>query len=69
LEGLRLSEPPGRLWITELVSLSEDARTVDVNIGVEKIVSGGGVIEHYFARVELADQEAKLLSRLMDIRL
>ena len=68
LEGLRRSEPHGRLWITELVSLSEDARTVYVNIGVAKIVSGGGVIEHYFARVELADQEVKLLSRLMDIR-
>jgi len=30
---LRFSEPHGRLSITELVSLSEDARTVYVNIG------------------------------------
>jgi hypothetical protein len=67
-EKLRFSEPHGRLWIVELVSLSEDARTVYVKIGIEKVVSGGGVVHHYLARVDLADQEVNLLSRLMDIR-
>lgn len=68
LEKLQLSEPHGRLWIVELVSLSEDARAVYVNIGVEKVVSGSGVIHYYLARVGLVDQEVTLLSRLMDIR-
>jgi len=67
-EKLRLSEPHGRLWIVELVSLSEDARRIYVNIGIEKVVSGGGVVHYYLARVDLADQEVKLLSRLMDTR-
>ncbi len=49
-EKLRLSEAHGRLWIPELVSLSEDARTLHVNIGVEKIVSGGGIVHYYLAK-------------------
>jgi len=65
---LRLSEAHGRLWITELVSLSEDARTLYINIGVEKIVSGGGIVHYYLAKVDLPDQEVTLLSRLLDIR-
>jgi hypothetical protein len=67
-EKLRFSEPHGRLSISELLSLSEDAGTVYVNIGIEKVVSGGGVVHYYLAKVDLADQEVKLLSRLMDIR-
>jgi ClpA/ClpB-like protein len=67
-EKLRFSEPHGRLSIAELVALSEDARTVYVNIGIEKVVSGGGVVHYHLAKVDLADQEVKLLSRLMDIR-
>jgi len=67
-EQLRFSEPHGRLSITELVSLSEDARTVYVNIGIEKVVSGGGVVHYHLAKVDLADQEVRLLSRLMDTR-
>jgi hypothetical protein len=46
-ERLRLSEAHGRLWIPELVSLSEDARTLYVRIGVETIVSGGGIVHYY----------------------
>jgi len=68
LEKLRLAEPHRRLWIVELVSLSEDACTVYGNIGVERVASGGSVIHYYLARVDLADQEVTLLSRLMDIR-
>ena len=68
LEKLRFSEPHGRLSIAELVSLSEDARTVYVNIGIEKVVSGRGVVHYHLAIVDLADQEVRLLSRLMDTR-
>jgi len=67
-QNLRLSDAHGRLWITELVSLSEDARTLYINIGVEKIVSGGGIIHYYLAKVDLPDQIVTLLSRLLDIR-
>jgi hypothetical protein len=67
-EHLRFSEAHGRLWIAELVSLSEDAQTVCVNIAVEKIVSGGGIIHYYLAKVDLRDQQVSLLSRLPDIR-
>jgi len=67
-EHLRFSEAHGRLWIAELVSLSEDAQTVCVNIAVEKIVSGGGIIHYYLAKVDLRDQQVSLLSRLLDTR-
>lgn len=67
-EKLRLSEAHGRLWIPELVSLAEDARTLHVNIGVEKIVSGGGIVHYYLAKVDLPDQQVTLLSRLLDTR-
>lgn len=67
-QNLRFSETHGRLWITELVSLSEDAQTLYINIGVEKIVSGGGIVHYYLAKVDLPDQEVTLLSRLLDIR-
>lgn len=67
-QNLRLSEAHGRLWITELVSLSEDARTLYINIGVEKIVTGGGIVLYYLAKVDMLDQEVTLLSRLLDIR-
>lgn len=67
-EKLQLSEAHGRLWILELVSLSEDARTLYVNIGVEKIVSSGSVVHYYLAKVDLPNQQVTLLSRLLDIR-
>ena len=67
-QTLRLSEAHGRLWIAELISLSEDAQTLCVNIGVEKIVSGGGIMHYYLAKVELRDQQVSLLSRLLDTR-
>jgi Clp amino terminal domain, pathogenicity island component len=67
-EKLRLSEVHGRHWIPQLVSLSEEARTLHVNIGVEKIVSGGGIVHYYLAKVDLPDQQVTLLSRLLDTR-
>jgi hypothetical protein len=67
-EKLRLSEAHGRLWIPELLSLSEDARTLHVRIGVEKIVSGGSIFHYHLAKVDLPDQEVTLLSRLLDTR-
>lgn len=66
-EKLRFSEPHGRLSIVELVSLSENAGTVYVNVGIEKLVSGGGIVHYCLAKVDLADQEVRPLSRLMDI--
>jgi hypothetical protein len=67
-QKLRFSEAHERLWIPELVSLSEDARTLYVNIGVEKLVSGGRIIHHYLAKVDLRDQQVTLLSGLLDAR-
>jgi len=40
----------------------KDARTVYVTIGIEKVVSGGGVVHYYLAKIDLADQEARILS-------
>lgn len=67
-QSLRLSEEHIRLWIPELVSLSEDARTLYVRIGVEKIVGGDGIVYYHLARVDMEKQEVTLLSRLLDIR-
>ena len=67
-ETLRFSEPHGRMWIVELVFLSEDARKLYVNVGIEKASSRGAVIQQYLARVDLADQQLELVSPLMDNR-
>jgi hypothetical protein len=67
-QTLQLSGAHGRLWISEVISLSEDAQTICVNIGVEKTVSGGGIVHYYLANVDLRDQQVSLLSRLLDIR-
>jgi hypothetical protein len=39
-----------------------------VNIGIEKIVSGGNIVHYYLAKVDLSDQQVIPLSRLQDIR-
>jgi ClpA/ClpB-like protein len=67
-EKLRSSEDHLRLWIPELVSVSEDAQALYVNIGVEKVVSGGGIVHYYLAKVDLPDQQVTLLSPLLDTR-
>jgi hypothetical protein len=33
-----------RSWISSLISLSDDGQTLYVNVGIEKAVSGGGVV-------------------------
>lgn len=48
-ENLSLEEPHLRLSILELISLSENADTLHVNVGVEKGVPSGAVV-HYFLR-------------------
>ena len=63
-EKLRFSEPHGRLSIFDLVSLSEDARTIYVKA---EVVLEGGVVHHYLAKVDLENQEVSLLSRLAEI--
>jgi hypothetical protein len=67
-QNLRLSEPHGRLWVPELLSLSENGRTLYVNIGVGTIVANGEVFHYYAAKVDLQDQQVSLLSRLLDTR-
>jgi Clp amino terminal domain, pathogenicity island component len=67
-ETLRFSEPHGRIWIVELVFLSEDAQKLYANVGIEKAVSGGSVVDYYLARVDLADQQLEVVCPLKDIR-
>jgi hypothetical protein len=67
-QTLKFSEPHGRMWILELVSLSEDAQKLYVNVGIEKVGSGGMVVDYYLARVDLADQQLELVCPLKDIR-
>lgn len=67
-KGLKFSEPHGRIWVAELVSLSEDASTLFANVGMEKEVSGGGVVNYFLAAIRLKDQQIELLSPLRDIR-
>lgn len=67
-QSLRLSEEHLRMWIPELMSLSEDARTLYVRIGVEKIVGRDGIVHYHLAKVDIEEQHVTLLSRLLDIR-
>lgn len=67
-KNLALDEPHIRAWITELISLSEDAESVYVNLAVEKAVQDGGVVHHFLARVGLNDGKVELLAALKDIR-
>jgi Clp amino terminal domain, pathogenicity island component len=67
-EKLVLSEKPhDRSWIVQLVSLSDDAQRVSAKIGVEKMVSGNGVVDYYLAYIDLRSREVHVLSRLMDV--
>jgi hypothetical protein len=54
-------------WTASCSQLSE-AQTFCVNIGVEKIVYGGGIFHYYLTKVDLRDQQVSLLSRLQDTR-
>lgn len=60
--------PHERSWILSLVSLSDDAQTLYLKIGIEKPTSEGGRIEYYVASLRLADKKIELLSQLKNIR-
>jgi ClpA/ClpB-like protein len=66
--ALNIAEPHLRSWILSLVSLSDDAQTLYLKVGIEKSVSGGGVVEYYLASLAMLDKKLELLSRLKDIR-
>jgi len=57
-----------RSWILELVSLSDDGKTVYANAGIEKAVPGGARIHYYLACLRLVEKSVELLSPLKDIR-
>jgi len=67
-EKLRFSDPHGRMWISELISISEDAGTLYVNVAIEKEVTGGTIVNYFLATIGLPDQQLELLSPLKDIR-
>ncbi|MGA2359283.1 MAG: Clp protease N-terminal domain-containing protein [Terriglobales bacterium] len=67
-DSLTIPEPHLRSWILTLVSLSDDAQTLYLKVGIEKPVSGGGVAEYYLASLALLDKKLELLSQLKDIR-
>lgn len=67
-DTLIIPEPHRRSWILTLVSLSDDGQTLYVKVGIEKPVSGGGVVQYYLASLALADNRVELLSHLKDIR-
>jgi hypothetical protein len=67
-ENLSLEEPHLRLWIPELISLSEDADTLHVNVGVKKPFLSAAVVHYFLARVNLSDGKLSLLAPLKDIR-
>ena len=48
--------------------MSEDARTLYVNVAIEKEVTGGAIVNHFLATLGLPDQQLELLSPLKDIR-
>jgi hypothetical protein len=67
-KNLRLDEPHLGTWITELVSLSEDAEQLYVKVGVEKALPNGCGAKHYFfASVRLSECKLTLLAPLMPV--
>ena len=62
--GLRFPERHGRTWIVELFSLSDDARKVCVNVGIETM----GSVEYYLAKVDLTDPQLEVVCLLRDTR-
>jgi hypothetical protein len=67
-DTLTIPEPHLRSWILTLVSLSDDAETLFLKVGVEKPASGGGVVAYYLASLSLLDKKLAVLSQLKDIR-
>ena len=68
-DTLTIPEPHLRSWISTLISLSDDGKTLYVNVAIEKAVPGGrGVVHYHLASLNLADNSLKILSQLKDIR-
>ncbi len=67
-DALTIAEPHLRSWILTLVSLSDDGQTLYLKVGIEKPVSGAGVVEYYLASLGLPEKKPQLFSRLKDIR-
>jgi hypothetical protein len=67
-KNLTLDEQHSRVWITELVSLSEDAETLYAKVGVEKAVPNGRADDYFFASVRISDGKLALLVPLKGIR-
>jgi len=67
-ESLAISEPHLRAWVAELVSLSDDAQTLYLNIVVEKEAPKRSLIEHHLASFSLATKKVELLVPLREGR-
>lgn len=67
-DTLNIPEPYRRSWVLTLVSLSDDAQTLYLKVGIERPGSGSGAVEYYLASLALLDKKLKLLSQLKDIR-
>ena len=67
-DAVMIPVPHERSWVLSLVSLSDDAQTLYLKIGIEKPTSEGGRIEYYLASLRLADKKIELLSQLKNIR-
>jgi hypothetical protein len=64
---LPIHEEHLRAWISNLISLSDDAQKLYLNVAIEKKVSNGAVVQYYLAILDLAAKKIELLSLLQDI--
>lgn len=67
--ALPLLEPHLRAWVTELILLSDDARKLYMNVGIEKEISDGTVVHYFLASLDLIEKRLELLSPLKDMHL
>ncbi len=67
-DALRIPGTHLRPWILTLVSLSDDAQTLYLKVGIEKPASGSGIVEYYLASLALFDNNLELLSQMQDVR-
>ncbi|HSZ63348.1 MAG TPA: Clp protease N-terminal domain-containing protein [Terriglobales bacterium] len=67
-DALKIAAPHLRSWILTLVSLSDDGQKLYLKVGIEKPVSGSGVVDYYLASLSVSDKKLELLSQLKDVR-
>jgi hypothetical protein len=67
-DSLAIPETHLRSWISALISLSDDGRTLFVNVGIEKAVPNGAIVHYYLASLDLEHKTLELLSLLKDNR-